>query len=222
LGTTAGVAEEGTQEFLEGIAKDIGINKSVIKEIGEESFANFVLGAMGGAGPGAYRGAVAKTVEEANAPKPVKPTKEEIDAQMAASLTGTGVPPTPPLDLTGTGVPPAVPPASPTDLAPIVEEDDLAPSSIVPPSVVAPVAAMVSTVGLDPATAQRVESLKAELQMIEARKSDPTRLLTDGELEFYAEREAELAKEITALISPKVPEAPVAPIATTLDTNDLG
>jgi len=207
LGTTAGSLEGGTQEFLEGIASDIGVNKSVIKEIGEESFANFVLGAMGGAGPGMYRGAVAKTVEEANAPKPIKPTKEEIDAQMRASLTGnqlpvTGVPPVPPIAPTGTGVPPA-PPAAP---AATVEEDDLAPSSIVPPSVVAPVAAMVSTVGLDPATAQRVESLKAELQMIESRKSDPTRLLNEGELEFYAEREAELAKEITALISPKAPE----------------
>jgi hypothetical protein len=217
LGTTAGSLEEGTQEFLEGIASDIGINKSVIKEIGEESFANFVLGAMGGAGPGAYRGAVAKTVEEANAPKPVKPTKEEIDAQMTASLTGTGVPPVaPPVDVTGTGVPPA-PPAAP---AATVEEDELAPSSIVPPSVVAPVAAMVSTVGLDPTTAQRVESLKAELQMIESRKSDPTRLLNEGELEFYAEREAELAREITALISPAAPEilgtpaAPVAPVET--------
>jgi hypothetical protein len=215
LGTTAGSLEEGTQEFLEGIASDIGINKSVIKEIGEESFANFVLGAMGGAGPGAYRGAVAKTVEEANAPKPVKPTKEELDAQMVASLTGTGVPPAaPPVDVTGTGVPPA-PPAAP---AATVEEDELAPSSIVPPSVVAPVAAMVSTVGLDPATAQRVESLKAELQMIESRKSDPTRLLNEGELDFYAEREAELAREITALISPKAPEilgTPAAPVAPT-------
>jgi 6-phosphogluconolactonase/glucosamine-6-phosphate isomerase/deaminase len=70
---------------------------------------------------------------------------------------------------------------------------------------------MVSTVGLDPATAQRVESLKAELQMIEARKSDPTRLLNEGELEFYAEREAELAREITALVSPQAPAAPVTP-----------
>jgi hypothetical protein len=218
LGTTAGSLEEGTQEFLEGIASDIGINKSVIKEIGEESFANFVLGAMGGAGPGAYRGAVAKTVQEANAPKPVKPTKEEIDAQMIASLTGTGVPPVPPVAPTGTGVPPA-PPAAP---AATVEEDDLAPSSIVPPSVVAPVAAMVSTVGLDPATAQRVESLKAELQMIEARKADPTRLLNEGELEFYAEREAELAREITALVSPQAPAAPVTPESPAAPVEPIG
>jgi hypothetical protein len=205
IGGAGGMAEEGTQEFLEGIAKDIGINKTVIKEVGEDSFANFVLGALGGGGPGAYRGAVAKTVEEENVPKPVKPTKEEIDAQMVASLTGNQLP--------VTTVPPvaaAVPPAPPAAPAPMVEEDELAPSSPVPASVVAPVAAMVSTVGLDPATAQQVESLKAELKMIESRKVDPTRLISDGELEFYAEREAELAKEITELVSPKAPEVPAA------------
>lgn len=218
LGTTAGSLEEGTQEFLEGIASDIGINKSVIKEIGEESFANFVLGAMGGAGPGAYRGAVAKTVEEANAPKPVK---EDIDAQMRASLTGstlpvTGVPPTAPI--AAAPVPPA-PPAAP---AAIVEEDDLAPSSPIPSSVVAPVAAMVSTVGLDPATAQQVEGLKAELRMIDSRRTDPTRIPSEGELEFLDEREAELTKEITALISPKAPEAPAAPSVAQVDEELIG
>jgi hypothetical protein len=209
IGGAGGMAEEGTQEFLEGIAKDIGINKTVIKEVGEDSFANFVLGALGGGGPGAYRGAVAKTVEEENVPKPVKPTKEEIDAQMVASLTGNQLPVTtvPPV---AAAVPPA-PPAAPAAPAPMVEEDELAPSSPVPASVVAPVAAMVSTVGLDPATAQQVESLKAELKMIESRKVDPTRLISDGELEFYKEREAELAKEITALISPQAPAAPVKP-----------
>ena len=105
LGTTAGAAEEGTQEFLEGIAKDLGINKTVIKEIGEESFANFILGSLGGAGPGAYRGAVAKTKEEAEkASIPV-----DVDAQMRASLGGGAPPP-------ALGVTPAAPtaPIAPT------------------------------------------------------------------------------------------------------------
>lgn len=217
LGTTAGSLEEGTQEFLEGIASDIGINKSVIKEIGEESFANFVLGAMGGAGPGAYRGAVAKTVEEANAPKP---TKEDLDAQMRASLTGSTLPVTgvPPDALTAVRRP-AVPTAPP---AATVEEDDLAPSSPIPSSVVAPVAAMVSTVGLDPATAQQVEGLKAELRMIDSRRTDPTRIPSDGELEFLDEREAELTKEITTLISPQAPSAPVAPPVAQVDEELIG
>ena len=53
-----GAAEEGTQEFLEGIAADLGINKEVIKEIGEESFANLILGSIGGGAVGAGRGAI--------------------------------------------------------------------------------------------------------------------------------------------------------------------
>ena len=92
LGLTGGAAEEGTQEFLEGIASDIGINKTVVKEIGEDSFANFILGAMGGAGPGAYRGAVAKTVEQT--PPPVVPPSGVV----------------PPAEITATPTePPAVP-----------------------------------------------------------------------------------------------------------------
>lgn len=58
-GATLSGLEEGTQELSEGIASDLGI-KSVAanKEIGEDSAANFVLGALGGSAPGAGRGAV--------------------------------------------------------------------------------------------------------------------------------------------------------------------
>jgi hypothetical protein len=196
IGGTGGALEEGTQEFLEGVAKDIGINKSVIKEIGEESFANFVLGAMGGAGPGAYRGAVAKTVEESkNAPKP---TPDEL----FTDLTGLPIPPTAPPAAPVAGVPPTVPPAPPAGPEAEVELEP------VPSSVLAPVAAMVSTVGLDPETAQRVEVLKAELKLIDSRKTDPNSVLSESDLEFLNEREAQLAKEITDLVSPKAPETP--------------
>ena len=109
LGVTAGSLEEGTQEFLEGVAKDLGINKAVIKEIGEESFANFVLGAMGGAAPGAYRGAVAKTKEEAEeAAKAPKLTPAQRDAEMAAALSGQPQ----------ANIPPTIPPLPPTPLVP--------------------------------------------------------------------------------------------------------
>jgi hypothetical protein len=210
IGGTAGAAEEGTQEFLEGIAKNIGVNKAIITEIGADSFANFLLGALGGAGPGAYRGAVAKTVEEANAPK------VDIDAQMRASLTGnvlpvTNVPPAAPV----AGVPPNVPPAPPA--APAAEVE-LTPAMPVPASVVAPVAAMVSTVGLDPETAKRVDALKAELKFIDFKRTDPNNIPRDYELEFFNEREAELTKEITELVSPK---APAEPIETTVEPLDV-
>lgn len=51
--------EGGGQELGEGIASDLGI-KSVAgnKEVGEDSAANFVLGALGGSAPGAGRGVV--------------------------------------------------------------------------------------------------------------------------------------------------------------------
>lgn len=138
--------------------------------------------------------------------------KQAYDRLKAAQPPVPPAPPAPPAPAV-TGVPPAVPPTAPTDLAPIVEEDDLAPSVIAPPSVVAPVAGLLSTEGLDPAIAQQVESLKAELVMIDSRRTDPTRNVSEMELEFLAEREAEIANEIAALLSPKAPETPVTPIA---------
>lgn len=58
VGIAGGAAEEGTQELFEGLASDIGIRSQIAnKEIGEDSAANLILGALGGAGPGAYQGA---------------------------------------------------------------------------------------------------------------------------------------------------------------------
>ncbi len=50
-------AEQGSQEVGEGVAADIGM-KSVVrsKEVGEGSAGNFVLGALGGVGPGSAQG----------------------------------------------------------------------------------------------------------------------------------------------------------------------
>jgi hypothetical protein len=59
-GLIAGAAEESLQETTEGLASDVGIRSQIAnKEIGEDSAANLVLGALGGAGPGGYRGAIA-------------------------------------------------------------------------------------------------------------------------------------------------------------------
>lgn len=203
LGTTAGAAEEGTQEFLEGIAKDLGINKAVIKEIGEESFANFVLGAMGGAGPGAYRGAVAKTKEEAE--KAAKaPTQADIDAQMRLDL--------------GEGVPPAVPPAAPAGAAAVIpaitpassatieeaEVEAIAPAPRVAPT---PTPMLLQTAGLPPEVAGQVQNLEGQFQMIEQRKLDPN--LTEEELQIFNERQNIIQQEIAQLI--QAPQAPIAP-----------
>jgi hypothetical protein len=59
-GTVAGAAEESVQEVTEGLASDIGIRSQIAnKELGEGSAANLILGAIGGAGPGGIRGAIA-------------------------------------------------------------------------------------------------------------------------------------------------------------------
>jgi DNA repair protein RadC len=86
-----GAAEEGTQEFLEGIAADLGINKEVIKEIGEESFANLILGSIGGGAVGAGRGAISP-------PPSPPPSTERIEPTIGP------MPPAPP------ATPPVIPP----------------------------------------------------------------------------------------------------------------
>jgi hypothetical protein len=58
-GTALGVTEGGLSEMAEGIATDLGIDKSVVREIGVDSFANLVLGALGEGAPGTVRGAIA-------------------------------------------------------------------------------------------------------------------------------------------------------------------
>lgn len=59
-GIAGGAAEEGIQEVTEGLASDIGIRSQITtKELGEDSAANLVLGLLGGAGPGGFRGAIA-------------------------------------------------------------------------------------------------------------------------------------------------------------------
>jgi len=60
-GGLKGISEESFQEYMEGIAVDVGIDKTVVREIGIDSFANLLLGALGGAGPGVYGGLKGET-----------------------------------------------------------------------------------------------------------------------------------------------------------------
>ena len=85
---TAGAAEDAFQETMEGIATDLGIDKTVVREIGVDSFANMVLGAIGGGGPGFVGGvkselerpaARAKAPEERVEPTLREATPEELD-----------------------------------------------------------------------------------------------------------------------------------------------
>jgi GNAT superfamily N-acetyltransferase len=219
LGVTAGSLEEGTQEFLEGVAKDLGINKTVIKEIGEESFANFVLGSIGGAGPGAYRGAVAKKKEEIKAVQP-KVTKEQQDAEMLAALSGQPLAPEvtpvdPSLAVTPAAVPSAIiteedidtgeglTPVSPTPppVTPAAVTPTVAPTTPTPTPPAAPVAATAEI-------AQRIEELDAELKQIDAAYATAT---PDQFGELNA-RQGEIKSEISRLFQAGTTGAPITAV----------
>ena len=62
----SGAAESSVEETLEGIATDLSIDKTVVRKIGADSFANAVLGALGGVtqgGVGAYKAATKTSPE---------------------------------------------------------------------------------------------------------------------------------------------------------------
>lgn len=60
-GALVGAGEGAITEFAEGVAADLGIDKTVVREIGVDSFANLVLGALGEGAPGVIAGARAPT-----------------------------------------------------------------------------------------------------------------------------------------------------------------
>jgi hypothetical protein len=90
-GAVTGATEEGLQEMSEGIASDLGINKTVAKEIGADAFSNLILGAIGGGGPGAVSGARAKSEEQK-----VQEEEKKTILQEGKNVTVEGAPPIPP------------------------------------------------------------------------------------------------------------------------------
>jgi len=105
-GTALAGVEGGASELAEGVAADLGINKTVVREIGVDSFANLVLGAIGEAAPGAARGFVSKTQPQAAPEEEGKPV-----LQKGKNVTVEGAPPTSP-----PGAPAGTPPAGQQDL----------------------------------------------------------------------------------------------------------
>jgi hypothetical protein len=139
-GTAAGMTEEGLQELAEGIATDLGIDRTVVREMGVDSFANVVLGAIGGGAPGGIRGAISKdkTAPEAKptdttevAPSVTPVTVEETPVATAPAVTPAAVtPPSAPVSgaiaaeeiETAETAPPVTPPAAPAVApAPVAE-----------------------------------------------------------------------------------------------------
>lgn len=120
VGTVSGL-EESLQETGEGLASDVTL-KNVIpsKEIGEDSAANLILGFLGGAGPGAAKGALSQGEQAEKAPEREKYVKPEGGlAELIARQKGF---------LTPQGTT-AVPPAAPTGIAPAAPVVPAAPAS---------------------------------------------------------------------------------------------
>lgn len=127
----AGAAEDAFQETMEGIATDLGIDKTVVREIGVDSFANMVLGAIGGGGPGfvgGVKGEIGRAPKGAAAPEErVEPTFREVTPEEMQNM----VPITPEeefagapaIDITGVGeVPAEEAPATTQDIAAMMAE----------------------------------------------------------------------------------------------------
>jgi len=109
--------EEAIQETGEGLSSDVTLKNLIpSKELGEDSAANLILGALGGAGPGVIKGALSEA--EAKAPEREKYVQPEgglaeIIARQKGFLTPEGRPPAPP-PVAQAPVPPA-PPAGPAE-----------------------------------------------------------------------------------------------------------
>jgi GNAT superfamily N-acetyltransferase len=121
LGRAAGVGtasslEEAFQETGEGLASDVTL-KNVIpsKELGEDSAANFILGALGGAGPGIAKGALSEG--EPKAPEREKYVQPEGGlAELMARQKGFLRPESgPPAAPTAQAPVPPAPPAGPAE-----------------------------------------------------------------------------------------------------------
>jgi hypothetical protein len=185
-GTAIAGTEGALTEAAEGVATDLGINKTIVREIGVDSFANLVLGAIGEAAPGVIRGAVApgEAVKGAEAP--------ESKATPEAAPTAT----------------PSVPPAIITDEA-IEAEEGLTPVSPTPEAVVPPTPTPTPAAAPTAATAeiaQRIEELDAELKAIDAAYDSAT---PEQFTELNA-RQGEIKSEIARLFQAGTTGAPVA------------
>jgi len=84
-GAAVGTAEEGLQELAEGVATDLGIDRTVVRELGVDSFANLVLGAIGGGAPGGVRGAISRDKTQDPTVTPVTPEVPPSAAPVAAA-----------------------------------------------------------------------------------------------------------------------------------------
>ena len=184
-GTAIAGAEGALTEMAEGVATDLGIDKTIVREIGVDSFANLVLGAIGEAAPGAIRGAIApgKEVKGEEAPE-VKPT------------------------------PPAAPvPAAPAELRGAIPETDIEVAEGLTPVSLSPeaVTPAAQPTGQAAEIAKRIDELDAEFKAIDAAYGTAT----PDQIGPMSSRQGEIKSEIARLFQAGTTGAPITPAAPT-------
>lgn len=176
-------AEGAITELAEGVATDLSIDKTVVREIGVDSFANLVLGAIGEAAPGVVRGALAKG-------EPVK---------------GAEAPEVPPAPVTPVTPPAGAPPAIIPEGGFETEEEAAAPA-VTPPAAKAPPTTPPVTPPAPPAaapeavseeTTKRIAELDAEFKQIDEAYATAK----PAEFAKLNERQGQIKAEIAALQS---------------------
>jgi hypothetical protein len=170
-GVTIGAAEEGLQELAEGIATDLSIDRTVVREIGVDSFANLVLGAIGGSGPGAISGALSKEPAETEIKPPIDPKFEEdpvVSVEPEAKPSSVTVQPAPAEFDQAVALPPV---SESQDTAEMMAELEGRPLEAVTP--VVPPAAEVTPIAPEPPIEARVipELTTQELPVSELKLS---------------------------------------------------
>ena len=185
-GTAIAGAEGALTEAAEGIATDLGIDKTIVREIGVDSFANLVLGAIGEAAPGVIRGAVApgEAVKGAEAPESkAAPTPAAVQPPVAvpsAVITEEELE----TDKGLTPVSPTAPPAAPAAVTPSAEPRQI-----------------------DQITA-RLDELEAEFKAID----DAYATATPDQFGSMTARQGQIKTEMSQLIQAATTGAPVPPV----------
>lgn len=213
-GTAAGMTEEGLQELAEGIATDLGIDRTVVREMGVDSFANVVLGAIGGGAPGGFRGAISKDKE-------AQPTETPEVRPNVTPVTPEGTPVATAPEVTPAATTPPAPPAAPVSGAIAAEELETAEEApkVTPPAAPAVAPAPVAEAPASPELAElqrEYDDLNAKLAAGQV-PADQFTEVNDRLADLQAaisEVKAGKAPEIKVPEIKKAPEvpAPAAPV----------
>lgn len=176
-GTALGAGEGGLSEMAEGVATDLGIDKAVVREIGVDSFANLVLGALGEGAPGTVRGAIAPTET---------PSKAGFSFEQAVAPE-----PTAPIAPAPVAAAPVVPPAAPSTAAPVTPigagEFEETPAVVTPEAPVTPAPEAAPVTAVTPSEKPTFDQWRTEQGLTFRSKEDYEAALPKLKAQYEAE-----------------------------------